>query len=482
VVGLDLGTTRAKGRVYAADGTLVVEAASNYPTVYPRSGWAEQTPEDWTQSIRACLGRLVASLESDAERIGGIGLSAHAPSLVPVDADGEPVLPRVPIWQDERSAEQARQLLQEIGPEWVGLGMPFAAFAAKLKWFIETHPDRSRATRFALGTKAYLARWLTGSGATDPSSEPGNGDEWSEICRACGWSRQRLPPRMAPTDVVGSLRAEIAAELGLVRPVPVVLGLNDGGSSVLGSGAIKAGTGVVSLGTNGVIFVVADKPVGAEVRLSRAIFCWPYLEDRWIVGGQTKTGGASLGWLYGLLQTVADNPQAFDENLAEAEDVSPGADGVTFVPYLMGAGTPRDQPSATAAFAGLTLTANRAHLARAVLEGVAYSLRDVFEELRRLGIPVDQLTITGGGAESGLWRRIVADVLDMPLGHGRGDSCLGAAIMASVGVGIHPDIASACAAMCPRSEIQHPTPDADVYRSLYRDFGAIRDMILQISA
>jgi xylulokinase len=478
VVGLDLGTTRVKGAVFATDGRMVAESVCDYPTFYSRAGWVEQSPLDWQAAVKKSLRGALAALGRDGERIAALGLSCHAPSLVPVDADGAPVLDRVPIWQDERSAPQARRLVQEIGYDWVGLGMPYAAFAAKLKWFTETQPELARVTRFAFGTKAYLAHWLTGRHATDPSSEPCGGDEWSEVCRACGWKVEQLPSRMAPTDVIGPLRSELAEEIGLARPVPVVIGLNDGGSSVLGSGAVGAGDGVVTLGTNGVIFVVSDSPVAAERRLARAVFCWPYLEGAWITGGQTKTGGASLQWFLGVLQHEPAGPQDFEAILSEADDVPPGCQGAIFLPYLVGQGTPTDNPSATGAFAGLTMGTTRAHLARAVLEGVAFTLRDVLEELKRLKVATTRLNITGGGATSVLWRRIVSEVLDVPLGHSQGDSCLGAAILASVGVGLHSDIPSACAAMCPPTEMAYPSPEAvAVYQRVYRDYGALRETI-----
>lgn len=483
VVGLDLGTTRVKGAVYATDGKLVAEATSDCPTFFPRPGWAEQSPLDWQAAIKKTLREALMALGRGTERIAALGLSCHAPSLVPVDAEGAPMLDRVPIWQDERSAEQAKRLIQEIGCDWVGLGMPYAAFAAKLKWFTETYPDLARATRFAFGTKTYLAHWLTGLHATDPSSEPGSSDEWSKVCQACGWTLERLPPLLKPTDVIGSLRAEIAEEFGLVRPIPVVIGLNDGGSSALGSGAIRAGDGVVALGTNGVIFAVSDSPVAAELRLARAIFCWPYLDGHWITGGQTKTGGASLSWLGGILRPETTGPQDFEGILSEAERVAPGAEGVVFLPFLMGQGTPRDNPSARGAFAGLTIATTRAHLTRAALEGVAFTLRDVLEELGRLSISARRLSITGGGARSELWRRIVAEVLDVPLAHSRGDSCLGAAILASVGVGLHGDIASASSAMCPPAQVLQPRPDAiAVYQRVYRDYSSLREAILGLPA
>ncbi len=230
----------------------------------------------------------MAQLGSEADRIGALGLSAHAPGMIPVDAHGAPLMERVPIWQDERSVDQARNLLRMIGPEWVGLGMPFASFAAKLKWFTETHPKLAGRARYALGVKAYLAHWLTGRYATDPSSEPGDAEDWQAMCGACDWSVNRLVPVAAATEVLGELRTDMRQELGLKHPLPVVMGLNDGGSATLGNGAYEPGEGVVTLATNGVVYIVSDRPVPAELRLSRSIFCWPFVDDRWIVRGSDQ--------------------------------------------------------------------------------------------------------------------------------------------------------------------------------------------------
>jgi len=476
LLGLDIGTTHVKAAAFRLDGQAAAEALRAYPTYYPQAGWAEQCPQDWHEAVRACLQELVTRLGSRVDQVVAMGLSAHAPGLIPVDSRGAPLIERVPIWQDERSVEQARSLLRSIGPEWVGLGMPFASFAAKLKWFTETHPGLAGQARYALGVKAYLAHWLTGRYATDPSSEPGNDEGWQTMCGACDWSLDRLAPVVPATEVLGEVRADLQRELGLKHALPVVMGLNDGGSATLGSGAHDPGQGVITLATNGVVFLVSDRPVPADLRLSRSIFCWPFVDERWIVGGQTKAGAASLQWLVGILQDGPAAGPGFDRLLFACAESPAGSHGVKFFPYLMGQGTPRDNPSATGAFTGLTMQTDRADLSRAVLEGVAFTLRDVVEELIRIGLRPRELNITGGGARSPLWRQIVADVCDRPLRYSDADSCLGAAMLAGVGAGAFPDVGSACSSMKHRPEELHPRPEAvAVYAQLYQEYCRLRD-------
>lgn len=475
-LGLDIGTTHVKAAAYRSDGAARAEALRAYPTYYPQAGWAEQSPGDWQQAVAACLKELLLKLGGDADHIEALGLSSHAPTLIPVNSAGVPLLERVPIWQDERAVAQARRLLKEIGPDWVGLGMPFASFAAKLRWFAEAHPALASDTAYVLGIKTYLAQWLTGHRATDPSSEPGNAPEWQAMCRACGWSLDRLPPVISSSAVVGELGDGLVEELGFKRCIPVVIGLNDGGSAVLGNGAFQAGEGVLTLSTNGVAFLVAEEPVAASERLQRAVFCWPYLDGRWVIGGQTKSGAASLQWLYKVLYTGAAGGDEIDMVLADCATSPPGSRGVMFFPYLMGQGTPRDNPAARGAFTGLMMSTDRADLARSVLEGVAFSLREVLEELDRHIPSVGRLNITGGGAQSKLWRQIVADVLNRPLGYSHTDSCLGAAMLAAVGAGEYLDAGAACGGMMRAPEETTPQSDAvDAYQHLYAEFCQHRD-------
>jgi len=470
VLGLDIGTTNVKAVAFREDGSIEAAASTEYRTYYPQEGWAEQDPADWQAAILQTLGKVVADLDAANMDIAGIGLSTHAPGIVPVDVGGKPVLERIPIWQDERAFEQGRQLLEEIGPEWVGLGMPFAAFAAKLKYFTETHPRLAHKTQYALGVKSYLAGWLTGTYATDPSSEPGASAEWARVCAACGWSLEQLAPVMSATSVLGALRQDLAREIGLERSVPVILGLNDGASATLGNRALYAGDSVITLGTNGVIFLVVDGPIPPEIRLEKTLFCWPYLQDRWIIGGQTKSGAGCLQWLGEVMANSTQSPMDLGRFVRESGTI-PGSDGVMFFPYLMGRGTPHDDPSARAGFVGLTFRTRRSQMIRAVLEGVAFSLREILDTFRDCRLTMKRFVITGGGARSEEWRQIIADVFNQRIQFTEGDSCLGAAILASVGVGIFVDVDQAVEAMKQPAMMVRPQPDTvQAYDRIYSEY------------
>lgn len=479
VIGIDLGTTNIKAAAYQVNGKLVAELSESYPTYYPNLRMAEQSPRDWQTAVRHTLQRLVSKLRDRAHDIAALGLSAHAPSLVLVGVNGEPLFDRVPIWQDERSYEQGEKLLQAIGPDWIGLGMPFSAFAAKLKWFTETHPEKVIDASYAIGAKSYLAHYLTGRYATDPSSEPGNEKMWEEMCIACDWSLEQLPPVLQGYEVVGRMRPEITETIGLKRDIQVVIGLNDGASATLGNGLVTCGEGVITLGTNGVVFLVTDVPVLPEIRLEKAIFCWPYVEDLWIIGGQTKTGASSLQWLLGTLQekkTIVDD----FENILQACSATPaGSNGVLFFPYLMGRGTPDDDSSLSGGLVGLRMQSNRADMVHAVLEGVAFTLREVTDAFECIEQNIIELSVTGGGAKSELWSQILSDVLNRPLKHRASDSCLGAAVMAAYGIGLFPTLHTALDAMLPKQRtIQPRTEIAKIYEQLYEEYCKKRDAFL----
>jgi xylulokinase len=480
-LGLDIGTTNVKAAAFLENGEVQAEASVPYPTYYPYPGWAEQAPDDWKGAITAAISEVTRRLAVNKEQVVAMGLSAHAPGFVPVDPSGNLLLERVPIWSDERSLENGQRLLDETGPEWIGLGMPFASFGAKLRWYTDSRPEQGKQAAYVMGVKAYIAHWLCGEYATDPSSEPGRGEQWERLCDACNWPLEKLVPLRSATDVVGELRTELVKQFQLEKPIPIVLGLNDGASATLGNAAVQAGEGVIVLGTNGVIFLVADQAVTPDVRLKDAIFCWPYLRDRWVIGGQTKSGAVSLQWYLGWSQPGVPDDRMYSKMLEECAEVPAGSRGVSFLPYLMGMGTPNDDPSATSAILGLSLQSGRAALGRAVLEGVAFSLRDTTQALLRHNLSIGKLMVTGGGARSELWRQIVADVLDRPLRHSEGDSCLGAAMLAAVGIAHYADVDSALEHMRPEVHVLHPQPEAvKAYRQLYGAFEKQRDVLLTI--
>lgn len=480
LLGLDLGTTNAKAAAWDLDGRCHAAAETGYPTHFPRPGWAEQHPPDWTEALSKAVCGTVARLGTRAQDLVGAGLSAHGPGLVLVDDGGTPLLGASPTWQDERCAPQGRWLYEQVGAVSPGLGGPFSNFPAKLRWAQENFPNVAARARFALGIKDFLVHWLTGATVTEPSSNAG-GLAWDErTFAACGWPLDRLATVVGPTEVVGAIRADRARELDLPKPLPLVIGLNDGASATLATGAVSPGDTIVTLSTNGVLRVIMGAAVSTNLRLHHDLFNWPYLPpDCWIAGGQTKAGASSLQW---FARIVGDGDDVrFDDLLAEAQHSDIGSGGVIFLPYLMGRGSPHGNASSTGVFAGMTLATTRGNLTRAVLEGTAFALRDIRDDFLQFGCLPRDVRLSGGGGRSALWRQIIADALAQPLTYFSNDSTLGAAMAASVGLGLHPDFRTA-ARMMVRHSARHDPIAANVvrYREACADFRALRDAIFPV--
>lgn len=466
VLGLDLGTTNAKAAAYTLAGVLVGAGTASYPTTYPQPGWAEQRPADWQRALTAATQQLLAVLGSRKQDLVAIGLSAHGPGVVLVDGQGQPLLETSPTWQDTRCLAQGQRLIEQVGLGWAGQGMADNSFPPKLCWVIEHHQAVARRARYALGIKDFLAYWLTGEFATEPTTTAGGANWWTPVFDACGWSVDRLPAIASSTAIIGRVRSTLIEQLGLPGPLPVVMGINDGASATLSMGAIQPGDIVLTLATAGVIRTVLATPLAPQTRLAHNLFYWPYVNEQWIAGGQLKAAASALEWF------ARSHPEAtIDTLLAAAEQSPPGSHGVRFVPYLMGRGSPYPDPAANGAFLGLTFNTQRGDLVRAVLEGVAFEFRTLLDELVGLGHPCTALRISGGGTRSALWRQILAGVLARPLTHYVADSTLGAAIMAAVGSGYHDKLATAVAQMIdPAETTVAPPAQIDDYATVYEAY------------
>lgn len=469
LLGIDVGTTSCKVSAFDLRGRVVAQASHQYPTYYPQPGWAEQRAQEWIVALEAALQVLGAQLGPQARRLAGAALSAHGPTLVLADEMGNALTPS-PTWQDHRSLPQGERLLKsELGPRWIGMGPPKTGFVAKLLWAKENWPDLFAKCAWAGGVKVHVGYWLTGKLGTDPSSGPGD-DVWpAEVFAQIGFPVEKLPLVHSPTGLLGHLRPEVARRCGLPSGLPVNMGLNDGASSTLGSGAIHPGDACISLGTNGVGRLIIDHPFDPEVALLMDAFFWPYVSGRWVVGGMTLAGGSCLSWLREVLG------QEYPSLLEEASKSPPGCNGVIFLPYLMGRGTPLPVSTARGAFLNLTLSTGTGDMVRAVLEGVAFAIKDIFLGFAEVRYKLERIYITGGGARNALWRQIVAEVLGCPLTWAPGDATLGAAILASVGAGLYADIETAVAAMVHTAETIEPEAVRvrayeDVY-PLYRELG-----------
>jgi len=445
-LGLDLGSTNAKAALYDAQGGLVGEQAVAYPTDFSRPGGAEQRLSDWTDALTHACRQVMNQAGALADEVVAMGLSAHGPGVILLDDAGEAVLPTSPTWQDTRAVAEGDRLLTQQGRAWTGLGIARNSFPAKLKWTIEHFPAQAAQARYALGIKEYLTYWLTGALITEPTQVAGGLNWDAALMAAAGWTVDRLAPVAPATQIAGDVRAGLVDQLGLPRAIPVVSGLADGAAATLSMGAIQPGQAVMTLATSGVMRVVMDQPVQPALQVAHDLFCWPYVEAGWIAGGHIKAAASALHWLQGALTSAVGAP-SFAELLAAAAQAPSGSRGVTFLPYLLGRGSPHADETATGAFLGLTLRHNQSDLTRAVLEGVACAYRDVLDDFTALGYVIPELRISGGGAASPLWRQILADLLQRPLIYYQADSTLGAAMTAAVGIEYYTNFTAAIAAM-----------------------------------
>lgn len=445
-LGLDLGTTGVRVVAIDAQGALLAEVIHSYPLYTPKPGWTEQRPEDWTAASLAALREIALGLEG--HEIIAIGLSGQMHGMVALDASGQPIRPAI-LWNDQRTgaavaeieaAIPRRELIARTGnPAITGFHLP------KLLWLRQAEPEAYARTRHSLLPKDYLGYLLTGVMAAEPTDASGTNcfnltqKAWDkEVLSAVGIDQALFPQIIPSHGVTGSLTAEAAAHTGLPEGLPVVAGAGDNAAAATGLGlsSRQLAIGSVSLGTSGVIFAPLLKPTpDPEGRVH--LFC--HADGGYHLLGVTLAAAGSLQW---YRDTVAPD-RSFDELLALAAQSPPGANGVTFKPYLAGERTPHLNPNLRGSFSGLSLATTQADLVRAALEGVAFSLRDALDVIGSLTTLTHALA-TGGGAKSDLWLQIVADVLELPLSRPAQNqgAAYGAALLALQGAGAVSDAAT----------------------------------------
>ena len=450
LIGIDVGTTSVK--VVAVDemGRVLAEEEVEQPVSVPRPGWSEQHPETWWRSTRDAVSTIMSALGSLPATVDvrAIGLSGQMHSSVFLDHAGEVIRPAL-LWNDVRTTRQCHQMTDALGLD--GLrrtvgNLALEGFTApKLLWLRENEPDAYDRLRTLLLPKDYIRYRLTGELATEPSDAAGTmlfdvrRRCWSdEVLSSLGISSDLLPGIVGSTDVSGIVTPSVARELGLPGSTPVIGGGADNAAGAVGSGVVVPGRVQSSIGTSGALATPVGRPrVDDEMRLHT--FCHS-VPDLWYLMGVVLSAGNALRWLRDILSEGGD--VSYDLLTKEATDVDPGSDGLLFLPYLTGERTPHNDPNARGVFFGLHLGHTRGHLARAVMEGVTFALRDSLELMRAMVEEIPEVRAIGGGARSSLWRQLQADVFGTPvlsLGD-TGGPAYGAAIMAAVGVGIFDSI------------------------------------------
>ncbi len=463
IAGLDVGTTGVKAIAITPEGEVVATAERSYPLSTPRPGWSEQDPEDWWRASEAALAEL-------GGEIVGIGLSGQMHGLVALDAEDRVVRPAI-LWNDQRTGAECAEIEERIGLtrliELTGNRALPGFTAPKLLWLRKHEPDAYARIRRILLPKDYVRLRLTGEHAIDVADASGTllldvaGRRWSdEVIDALEIPSAWLPEVLESPAVSGATG----------DAVPVAAGAGDCAAAGLGVGADRPGPVSIVLGTSGVVFAAlpAYRP---DDRARAHVFCHA-VPGAWHAMGVMLSAAGSLQWLH---DTVApDLP--FEALVADAEHWEPGVEGLLFLPYLQGERTPHADPDARGAFAGLQLRHDRGALVRAVLEGVAFGLRDSLDIVRDLGIDVSSARVSGGGARSELWLRICASVLDVPIERMVVDegSAFGAALLGGVAGGVFRDVGDAVAATVRTKDLVEPDPAwRDAYAELLPRYRAL---------
>ena len=412
----------------------------------PQPGWAEQDPRDWWRAAGLAVRKALQSGSVSADSISCVGFSGQMHGAVLLDPSDEVIRPSL-IWCDQRTEKQTRELTQNLGRDRLIALTSNPAMTnftlTKFLWVREQEPQNWQRVRKVMLPKDYVRFRLTGESAIDVADASGTllldvaKREWSsEILAATHIDRQLLPALFESQQVCGKISAEGARATGLAAGTPVVAGAGDQAAGAVGIGITQPGTVSATIGTSGVVFAATDRPA-LDPRGRLHTFCHA-IPERWHVMGVTQAAGLSLRWFrdqFGAAQSDGGDP--YDRLSEEAARVPAGCDGLFWAPYLMGERTPHLDPNARAAFIGLTASHTRAHLVRAILEGVAYSLKDTFEILEEIRVPTQRVRLGGGGARSPLWRQIQADVYghDVEILAAEEGAAYGAAILAGVGAG-----------------------------------------------
>jgi xylulokinase len=455
LLGIDVGTSGSRVVLVYEDGRVAASATAEHAAFRsPRTAWAEQEPEDWWRASRQAIRAALTKSRADPGSIRAIGLSGQMHGAVLVDENGRVIRPAI-IWCDQRTEAESRWLTETLGTERLLALTSNPALTnftlTKLLWVRAHEPSAWQRVRHLLLPKDFVRLRLSGEYATDVADASGTlmldvaHRRWSqEIVDATGLDSSMLPRLFESPEISARISMEAAAETGLLEGTPIVAGAGDQAAGAIGMGITRPGAVSVTIGTSGVVFAATDRPA-LDPRGRLHTFCHA-IPDRWHVMGVTQAAGLSLRWLRGQFGLTEKGDEAYESLTKEAAAIEPGADGVLWAPYLMGERTPHLDPGIRAGLVGLAATHGRGHIVRAVLEGVAFSLRDSFTIFDELGVPVRRVRLGGGGARSPLWREIQANVYGYPVEtvHADEGAAYGAALLAGVGAGVWPSVDDAC--------------------------------------
>jgi xylulokinase len=473
-IGIDSSTTATKALLMDEKGEIIAVASSEYTYQVPHPLWSEQDAGLWWDATVKSIQQVLKDSGVNGEAVKGIGLTGQMHGLVLLNKDGEVLRPAI-LWNDQRTGAQCDEIRSRLGKQKLiditGNDALTGFTAPKILWVQEEEPEVYSKVAKILLPKDYVRYKLTGEYAIDRAGGAGTllfdvrQRTWSEdVAKALDIDLDWLPPTFEGTDVTGSISKEAADATGLKQGTPVMAGGGDQAAAAVGTGAVTEGVMSLSLGTSGVVFATTDDVViESEGRLHS--FCHS-VPGKWHLMGVMLSAAGSLRW---HRDTFAPDVE-FGDLVQAAEDIPAGSEGLLFLPYLTGERTPYPDPLARASFVGLTVRHTLPHMTRAVLEGVSFGLRDSMELMKSAGLAdVSQIRATGGGANSELWRQILADVLGVEIVtvNSREGAAYGAALIAATGAGAFNDLESACQSVIEITGQTSPSDAKNVYQDLY---------------
>lgn len=483
-IGVDLGTSAVKLLLMEGNGKIANIVSKEYPLYFPHPGWSEQKPEDWWEAVKAGLKELIKGFEAD--KVAGISFGGQMHGLVILDQDDKVIRPAI-LWNDGRTQEETDYLNNVIGKDKLSqytANIAFTGFTApKILWVKNKEPENFARIAKIMLPKDYIAYKLSGSFCTDVSDASGmllfdvQHKCWSkEMMDICGVKEEQLAKIYESYDVVGTLKPEVAAELGLPETVKVAAGAGDNAAAAVGTGTVGDGMCNISLGTSGTIFI-SSKDFGVDK--NNALHAFAHADGHYhLMGCMLSAASCNKWWMEEILQT-----KEFGKEQQAITDDKLGNNHVYFLPYLMGERSPHNDANARGTFIGMTMDTTRSDMYQAVLEGVAFAIRDSFEVAKSLGIDIKSSKICGGGAKSPLWKKIFANVLGIRLDiieseEGPG---YGGAMLAAVACGEYASVEEAAAKLV--KVVDTVEPDAEIaarYEERYRKFALVYPTVKEL--
>ena len=476
-IGIDLGTSAMKLLLMDADGKIHNTVTKEYPLEFPQPGWSQQNPEDWKEALFEGIPELLHGF--DASKVAGIGCGGQMHGLVVLDENDKVIRPAI-LWNDGRTVKQVDYLNNEIGKDklsaWTG-NIAFAGFTApKILWMKENEPENFARIAKIMLPKDYINYILTGVHSCDYSDASGmllldvEHKRWNrEMLDICGISESQMPKLFESYDCIGTLDPVSADKLGLPGTVKVCAGAGDNAAAAVGTGVVGEGGCNISLGTSGTVFISSKEFTALT---NNAIHNFAHADGGWHLMGCMLSAASCNKWLLEDILGTSDH----NAEQAAIKETKLGENHVFFLPYLMGERSPINDTNARGTFIGMTMDTTRADLVQAVLEGVAFAIRDSVEAARSLGITINSSKICGGGAKSPLWKRIFANVLNCELEvpvseQGPG---MGGAMLAMVACGEYETVKECCARLCHTASVVKPEAKlVDKYEARYQQFKKI---------